>query len=143
VLNRANGYELTPDGRFINRDYDVTELFSAGAIVSTIGDLAKWDAALNSTNILSDSSKRQMWTPMRMNDGSLHQYGFAWWVSPLLGHHRIGHTGETSGFEASFERFPDDHLSVIVLSNTGESMRADDIAKEIAPLYFAKSTGGK
>jgi CubicO group peptidase (beta-lactamase class C family) len=143
VPGRVNGYELAPDGRFINRDYDLTDLFSAGAIISTVGDLAKWDAALNTTNILSDASKQQMWSPMKMNDGSFHPYGFAWWVSPVAGHRRIGHTGETSGFETSFERFPDDHLSVIVLSNTGESMRADSIAREIAPLYFDKSAGGK
>lgn len=142
ISGRADGYERASDGSYVNRDYDVTDVFSAGAIVSTIGDLAKWDAALNTTNILSDSSKQQMWAPEKLNDGTLHYYGFAWWVSPVLGHRRIGHTGETSGFNASFERFPDDHLSIIVLSNSGESERADNIAREIAPLYFTKS-GGK
>ena len=143
IPNRASGYELDTDGKYINRDYDVTDVFSAGAIVSTVGDLAKWDAALNTDNILSAASKQQMWSPMKLNDGSLHPYGFAWWVDPLLGHRCIGHTGETSGFNASFERFPDDHLTIIVLCNSGESGRAYSVAREIAPLYFASPAAGK
>lgn len=143
IPGRARGYELSPDGQYMNRDYDLTDVFSAGAIVSTVGDLAKWDAALSTTNILSESTRQQMWSPTKLNDGTLHEYGFAWWVGPIEGHRRIGHTGETSGFNASFERFPDDHLSIIVLANSGESERADSIAREIAPLYFAKSTWKK
>jgi CubicO group peptidase (beta-lactamase class C family) len=143
IPGRASGYERAPDGRYVNRDYDITDVFSAGAIVSTVGDMARWDAALNTANFLTEASKQQMWAPTKLNDGSLHDYGFAWWVSPIQGHRRIGHTGETSGFNASFERFPDDHLSLIVLSNSGESERADSIAREIAPLYFAKSTAKK
>lgn len=140
---RANGYEFSPGGGWVNRDYDLTDIFSAGALVSTVGDLAKWDAALNSSNLLSESSKEQMWSPTKLNSGALHPYGFAWWVDPVQGHRRIGHTGETSGFNASFERFPEDKLSLVVLCNTGESERADGIAKAIAPLYFSKSAARK
>ena len=140
---RASGYEQAPGGTLVNRDYDLTDVFSAGAIVSTVGDLAKWDAALDTGNILSASSKQQMWSPTKLNDGSLHPYGFGWWLNPIQGHRRIGHTGETSGFNASFERFPDDHLAVIVLCNSGESERADSLAKAIAPLYFSKPVGTK
>jgi hypothetical protein len=70
-------------------------------------------------------------------------YGFAWWLDPIQGHRRNGHTGETSGFNASLERFPDDQLAIIVLCNSGESERADNLAKAIAPLYFSKSAGGR
>jgi CubicO group peptidase (beta-lactamase class C family) len=140
---RASGYEFNSGGHFVNRDSDLTDIFSAGALVSTLGDLAKWDAALNDDKLLFESSKRQMWSPTRLNDGSLHQYGFAWWLDPVQGHRRIGHTGETSGFDASFERFPDDQLAIIVLCNSGESERADNLARAIAPLYFSKSAGEK
>ena len=40
------GYEFTKDHKPFNRDYDLTELFSAGTITSTVGDLMKWDAAI-------------------------------------------------------------------------------------------------
>ena len=143
IPNRADGYEQTKDGTLVNRDYELTDLFSAGSIVSTVGDLAKWDAALNTDKILSESSKQEMWTPTRLNDGSIHQYGFAWMLSPLDGHRRISHTGETSGFNASFARFPDDKLTVIVLCNAGKDNPAEKLANEIAPLYLLKSVTKK
>ena len=140
---RASGYELNEHGQFINRDSDLTDVFSAGALVSTVGDLAKWHTALSAESLLSATSKEQMWSPTRLNDGSLHQYGFAWWLSTIQGHRRIGHTGETSGFNASLERFPDDQLAIIVLCNSGEGERADNLAKAIAALYFTRHGGGK
>ncbi|HKI70146.1 MAG TPA: serine hydrolase domain-containing protein [Verrucomicrobiae bacterium] len=139
IPNRAEGYEQTKSGTLVNRDYDLTDLFSAGSIVSTVGDLARWDAALNTDRILSESSKQEMWTPTKLNDGSIHQYGFAWMLSPLEGHRRISHTGETSGFNASFARFPADRLTVIVLCNAGNDNPAEKLANKIAPLYFLNS----
>ena len=35
-------------------------------------DLAKWDAALYTDSILSDATRRQMWTPVQLNDGTSH-----------------------------------------------------------------------
>ena len=37
------GYELE-DGQLVGRDYDLTDVFSAAAIVSTVQDLEKWEA---------------------------------------------------------------------------------------------------
>ena len=136
IPNRASGYEKDKNGRLINRDYDVTDIFSAGAIVSTLGDLSKWDAALETNDILTSDSKREMWTATKLNDGSTKNYGYAWYVDTLEGHKNIGHSGSTSGFSASFQRFPDDHLTVIVLCNSGDSGVATVIAKAIAKFYF-------
>src|SRR5205823_14709426 len=66
ILNRADGYEQT-NHVLVNRDYDLTDVFSAGAIVSTIKDLAKWNAALDGENLLKGAAKEQMWTPVRLN----------------------------------------------------------------------------
>src|SRR5579859_2799639 len=46
IPNRAAGYEQT-NHAWINRDYDLTDVFSAGAIVSTAPDLARWNASLD------------------------------------------------------------------------------------------------
>jgi CubicO group peptidase (beta-lactamase class C family) len=134
IPNRASGYEQT-NGVHINRDYDLTEVFSAGAIVSTVGDLAKWNAAVDGEALLSAATKAQMWTPMKLNSGKPTRYGFGWFVDTLDGHKNIGHSGSTSGFSASIQRFPDDKLAVIILTNTDESI-ATPMAKKIAALLF-------
>jgi D-alanyl-D-alanine carboxypeptidase len=134
VLNRAAGYEW--DGReWIGRDYDLTDLFSSGAVVSTVGDLVKWEAALAGGRVLRPASLEQVWTPARLNSGRTYPYGFGWHVETLRGHRVVRHTGHTAGFSASLARYPDEKLTVIVLSNLGTLGVGGRIGLGVAKLY--------
>ncbi|MEJ0089438.1 MAG: serine hydrolase domain-containing protein [Limisphaerales bacterium] len=133
---RAAGYEQSKTNGLVNRDVDYTDLFSAGEIVSTLGDLMKWNAALDSEKLLKNSSKEQMWTSGTLNNGTLTGYGFGWFLNPLNGHKNIGHSGSTSGFSASNQRFPDDGLTIVVLCNSGEDGTATRVAKAVAGIYL-------
>ena len=138
ILSRASGYETDRAGHYVNRDYDLTDIFSAGAIVSTVGDLAKWNASLDTHTLLTAATEQEMWTPVRLNNGLSHPYGFGWFLEPLQSWQNIGHSGSTSGFSASIQRFPKDGLAVIVLTNSNESGVATKVAKEIALTYLGK-----
>jgi CubicO group peptidase (beta-lactamase class C family) len=131
---RATGYETNRAGRFVIRDPDLTDIFAAGALVSTVGDLAKWNAALDADRILTAASRAQMWTPARLNNGTTHPYGLGWFLEPWQGRANIGHSGSTSGFSASFQRFPEAGLTVILLTNSDEFDIATKLAREIAAL---------
>jgi D-alanyl-D-alanine carboxypeptidase len=141
IPNRAAGYEQT-NHVWINRDCDLTEVFAAGAIASTVGDLAKWNASLDDERILNAASKEQMWTPAKLNNGKATKYGFGWYVDAVEGRRNVGHGGSTSGFSASIQRFPDDKLAVIILTNTDEQI-ATTLAKKIATFFFKKPGAGK
>jgi CubicO group peptidase (beta-lactamase class C family) len=78
-----------------------------------------------------------MWTPVKLNDGRARKYGFGWNVDAVEGHKNIGHGGSTSGFSASIQRFPDDRLAVIILTNTDEEI-ATTLAKKVATFFFTK-----
>jgi CubicO group peptidase (beta-lactamase class C family) len=134
IPNRASGYEQT-NHVLINRDYDLTDVFSAGALVSTVGDLAKWNAALDGDALLNASTKAEMWTPTKLNSGRSTRYGFGWFIDTVNAHKNVGHSGSTSGFSASIQRFPDDKLAVIVLTNTDEQI-ATTLARKVAEQYF-------
>jgi len=140
VPHRAAGYELK-NHVHINRDYDLTDLFSAGAIISTIMDMAKWNEALNGEKLLKASSKEQWWSPAKLNNGKNKDYGFGWTLDPLNGHKNIGHGGATSGFSATIQRFPDDKLSILILTNADETGVATTLARKIAQLYFDGKAG--
>jgi CubicO group peptidase (beta-lactamase class C family) len=140
IPNRAAGYEFKK-GKHQSRDYDLTELFAAGAIISTVNDLAKWDAALAGTNLLSAKSKMLWWTPAQLSNGkevsnprygAPGSYGCGWFLGSVNGHRNIGHSGITSGFSAANELFPDDHLAIIILSNTDEGVFAGELANKVA-----------
>lgn len=141
ITNRADGYEQR-NRQHINRDYDVTDIFAAGAMVSTIDDLAKWAAALDASLLLTTESKAQMWTVQRLNDGQPTQYGFGWYVNVVQGRRTIGHGGSTSGFSASLQRYPDDDLTVILLTNTHEQI-ATALARKVANFYYADKPGSE
>jgi CubicO group peptidase (beta-lactamase class C family) len=100
--------------------------------------LAKWNAALDGATLLSAATKEQMWTPGKLNDGKPTKYGFAWFLDSVEGHRNTGHGGSTSGFSASLQRFPDDHLAVIILTNTDEQI-ATTLARKVATFYFPTS----
>ncbi|HOX03531.1 MAG TPA: serine hydrolase domain-containing protein [Candidatus Paceibacterota bacterium] len=139
IPRRADGYERKDD-RWINRDSDLTEIFSAGAVASTVLDLARWAIALETGSVLSESSRNDMWAPTRLNDGGEKLYGLGWGVDPHGGRRNIGHSGSTSGFSASLQWFPDDRLWVIVLCNLDGQGLATQIALEIADRFLPASS---
>jgi CubicO group peptidase (beta-lactamase class C family) len=136
IEHRADGYEIE-NGKLVNRDSDLTDVFSAGAIVSTIGDMVKWNASLDSGKLLSGASRGAMWTGVTLNNGVKYPYGFGWRLDEHNGHRTIWHSGTTSGFTSSLLRFPDEKLAVIVLCNLGDQGAATHVAKGIADLLLS------
>jgi hypothetical protein len=94
----------------------------SGAFLSTIQDLAKWEAALNDSTMLTNAERELMWTAVRLNDGSAKNYGFGWEVNKVGTHRQIRHGGTMLGFRADFSRYPDDGITVIALGNTGTGL---------------------
>jgi CubicO group peptidase (beta-lactamase class C family) len=135
VPNRADGYEWE-NGKLVGRDYDLTDVFSAGAIVSTVTDLAKWEEALRGETFLKRTSKTQIWTPVVFNNGKPYPYGFGWNVTEFRGHKLFSHGGQTAGFAANISRYVDDNLTVIVLTNLGDQGLGGTIARGIAKIYL-------
>lgn len=118
VPNRAAGYRVV-NGQLKNQDWVSPSLNTTadGALYFTIYDMAKWDAALYTDKLLKTSSLEQMWTPVKLNDGKTHPYGFGWALGQVRGHRIIEHGGAWQGFKAQISRYVDDKLTVIVLAN--------------------------
>ncbi|HKY43509.1 MAG TPA: serine hydrolase, partial [Pyrinomonadaceae bacterium] len=102
---------------------------------STVLDLAKWDAALDAGTILKQPTRDQAWTPVKLNNGNTHPYGFGWELAPVAGHKQINHGGSLPGFRAQLARFVDDKLTVAVLTN-GDNANAAAIAVGVANFYI-------
>ncbi|MBS1719578.1 MAG: beta-lactamase family protein [Armatimonadetes bacterium] len=135
VKNRAAGYFIN-DGKFLNQPWEPPTSRAAGSsgVYVSLTDMVKWNAALDEDKVLSSHIKKQMWASGVLKDGSKTDYGFGWMVPVINGHTYMGHSGGMPGFAASYRRFPDDHLAVIVLanSNTPDPHR---LSRKIATLY--------
>ncbi len=131
---RAKGY-ATMNGQTKPAEHThPTQPFAAGALVSTILDLVKWDAALNGRKLLTPASYEAMWTPTRLNDGKPSTYAMGWQVDPYRGHARQAHGGGISGFSTFITRFPADKVTIIALVNQGGGA-AGALVDGIADIY--------
>jgi len=133
VQNRANGY-VWRNGKLQNAEVYFA-LRPSGAFLSTVLDLAKWDAALYTDRVLKQPARAQMWTPVKLNDGKSHPYGFGWELDTVAGHKLVRHGGSLPGFRAGLLRFVDDKLTVVVLTN-GDNANPGSIALGVAALYI-------
>jgi CubicO group peptidase (beta-lactamase class C family) len=120
IHNRAAGYEL--DGGQLKNQEWVSPTFNStadGTLYFNVMDLARWDEALDGTSVLTPASLDRMWTVYPLNDGkpNVAGYGFGWAMGEQNGHKRIEHDGGWQGFTCNFSRYPDDSLTVAVLTN--------------------------
>jgi CubicO group peptidase (beta-lactamase class C family) len=136
IPNRAAGYRLV-DGVLKNQEWVSPSLNTTadGSLYFTIEDLAKWAEALETQKVISPRSYEQMWTPVKLNNGSTAPYGFGWLIAKTdSGHRMLEHGGAWQGFASYIARYPDDRLTVAVLCNRGGA-RASYIARRVAPFY--------
>lgn len=134
---RAAGYRLV-GGQLENAEYiNMAGPYSAGALYSTAEDLYKWDQALYTDAILPRSALGLMWTEVTSN------YGYGWMVSTpaspskppwaLPKRFQVVHPGSIKGFTSEILRFPNEHLTVIVLANLED---AHVVGPDLAAMVF-------
>lgn len=120
VQNRATGYMKSISSTFHNNYLKSNPPFSDGGILSTVGDLFKFDQALYSSILLNDISKEKMFTALKVT------YGLAFQVEERQGNKVVGHSGGAPGISTYFSRYLKDKYTIIVLSNY------DRIARNVA-----------
>ena len=111
----------------------MSQAYAAGAIVSTVDDMAKWDAAVSSAKLLKPATWAQAVTPYKLASGKPTTYGYAWQSGKLRGASEMGHGGDIHGFSAYSLRVPEQKLYVVVLTNTDSGLtRPVVVAKKVA-----------
>jgi CubicO group peptidase (beta-lactamase class C family) len=112
IKHRAAGYVRRLGLVLTNCDYiDMSIPHAAGALYSTVEDLLKWDQALYAEKLVSRKSLDAMFTPFK--DG----YAYGWAIDERFGEKRYSHGGGIMGFVTTIERYPDQKVLVVALSN--------------------------
>ena len=143
IPNRAAGYTLI-GGQLKNQEWVSPTLNTTadGSLYLTVLDMARWDAALSTEKLLKKSSLAQMWTPVKTRDGKTKPYGFGWAVHKVKDRNVVEHGGVWQGFASQIIRYPDDKLTVIVLTNLTQG-NPGKLAVQIADLYLSEKKNAR
>jgi CubicO group peptidase (beta-lactamase class C family) len=135
IRRRVRGYTRSDDGLRLVQ-HQAQAAYAAGGLLSSAGDLLRFDNALSRGRLVSEDMLRGMRRPRRGN------YGLGWQVTTTFGRRQRNHTGSISGFSSHLAHY-DGAITVIVLSNVEEEP-AKQTACDVAAIMFGlrPSTGG-
>ncbi len=129
VLDTYAGMDVTPQWTF---------LFGSGLVYSNAEDMYRWDQALSHQTLVSQQTLKEAFTPYVASQYAGSSYGYGWFIahSPVPGHRLIWHDGKIPGFRSYIGRYPDDGVTIIILSNlaTVDEMA---LAHELEQIVFA------
>ena len=126
IENKALGYnkQKEPD------DYSILTT-GDGGIYSTPEDLFKFDQALRNFTLINKNNTALMYTPAKLSNGQLSNYGFAWFLENNGEEKSAMHTGGLNGFKALFWRDLQHNSCIIVLTNQGDAFPLGDFLTDI------------
>ena len=107
-----------------------------GRISSTVEDLLKWDQALYTNQLISQQTLKEAFTPMKLNNGKISNYGFGWTIIPNgLSGKVVWHNGDNPGYKTIIMRVLEKNKTLLVLCNNATE-KFDIIAKQILTLLI-------
>jgi CubicO group peptidase (beta-lactamase class C family) len=93
----------------------------AGGLCASLGDLIRWNMALDSSKVVGPALTKEMWSSTVLNDGSTYRvdgksigYGLGWIVDDAPGRRSVGSSG---GNSTAYRRFIDEGFTIVMLHN--------------------------
>ncbi len=140
VANRAAGYRLER-GELRNQQWvsPAMNTTADGSLYFSLQDLIAWDRGIRNGAVLRAESWREIFTPVTLNAGRVHPYGFGFRLDRAAGQNIQAHGGSWQGFQTYFARYSQpggDDISVIALANLAQAnpkRAVDRIAAHLMP----------
>ena len=120
VLERmAVPYKVDSRGRAERTELPPTPMSASGGLVSTVRDLARLDAALDSTVMLRQETLDVAWNPLITPRGFMSPMGLGWFVQSHRGERVVWHFGLIgNAYSSLVVKLPDRKLTFILLANS-------------------------
>lgn len=131
LKNRALGYSVIGE----LDDYTVSHTGST-SMFSNVDDLFLWDQALYTEKLVSKKTIEEAFTPVILNNGSLSNYGFGWFLTPEK--KSVNHSGSDFGYRSFIMRDLDKKNTYIWLTNAGNAINKDVMNVSIENILASK-----
>ena len=96
-------------------------MVGGGGLLTTVGDLLKWDSNFYSNQLGKGTLVKELETPGILNDGKSSTYGMGLILGNYLGLPIVEHNGSLFGYRADILRFPKQMFTVICLCNVSNA----------------------
>lgn len=137
VRGRAVGYS-SQGSNYVNAPYlSMTQPYAAGSLMSTVGDLYKWNRAVHQHRLVSASSLARAQTDHTLNNGDPIGYGYGWGISNIQGAKSIEHSGGIFGYVSNGIYLPEEDLYVVILCNN-DGKNVSEISSRMAAIALGK-----
>lgn len=140
IPGHVTGYDHQ-DGKTVSAElFSMTQPNVAGALVSSVDDMARWNEALHQGRLLQADSYRRMITP----EGKAREahYGLGLENIELGGHRVIQHDGGIPGFNSYNAYLPETRTSVVVLRNASSAPKGVPSALRLGQKLATYAAGG-
>lgn len=150
VINKAAPHTLV-DGRLVAIPFcQIDNLAPAGSISSSVNDMSKWVMALLNNgkvgprqvipaNAIAATRQPQVIVGDVHHINGLNNvelYGLGFFLQDYAGHRLVMHTGGVNGYVSSVTLVPDQHLGIIILTNTDQNQLYEALRWEILDAFF-------
>ena len=135
VADRATAYGRKESGTFFT-NMSFTDVIGNGGLLTTVGDLLIWNENLDNPRVGGRALVERLETRGRLNDGFENEYALGLVVTTYKGVREVSHGGSTAGYQTFLARYPEERLSIAVLSNVTASGPAR-LAHEVVDIYLA------
>lgn len=143
IVNLAQGYLFVGDDAYLQAaPLDMSIPQGAGGLYSTTADLAIWTQWLHdeqtAPTVLSAAAKTMLMQPIVQMEPETNPdmfYGYGLVVDTRFGKQRAHHNGGISGFASSLAHYPEESLTIAVLSNL-ETAAPSRISDDLAAIAF-------
>lgn len=134
VENRAYSYHQGSNGY----KKSVLSYANAGAtsLFTTVEDLSLWARNFENVKVGNDNVMKIMNSKYVLNNGDTIDYAFGQVINKYKGLNSYAHSGGDAGFRSFLLRFPDQHTSISIFSNSAQ-FPVGSLAYQLAELYLA------
>lgn len=140
IPGRAAGYQMGENGFENAGQFSPTIPFSAGAIISTVGDLALYGEAVHQSDLVSDEVREILYTRDILANGEPLDYALgSLLVQEVNGRDKISHSGDIFGFSSHFAHYPEENITISVLANNqGGLIHPASVERRVARIVFGE-----